>query len=71
MIIRNKNVFEKSEFIKYASNEQSIAIQEIAKSIESTNSLVQGNAISAESIKDSSNKMKKIAFELKEIIDKN
>ena len=71
MISRNKNVFEKSEFIKDASYEQSLAIQEIAKSIENTNSLVQGNAISAESIKDSSNKMRKIASELKEIIDTN
>lgn len=71
MIIRNKNVFEKSEFIKDASYEQSIAIQEIAKSIENTNSLVQGNTQSAESMRDSSDKMKKIALELKEVIDKN
>ena len=71
MITRNKNVFEKSEFIKDASYEQSIAIQEIAKSIENTNSLVQGNTQSAESLKMSNDKMKTIANELKEIIDKN
>jgi len=71
MILRNKNVFEKSEFIKDASYEQSIAIQEIAKSIENTNSLVQDNTINAESLKRSSEKMKKIAMELKEIIDRN
>lgn len=71
MILRNKNVYEKSEFIKDASYEQSIAIQEIAKSIENTNSLVQDNTINAESLKRSSDKMKKIAMELKEIIDRN
>lgn len=71
MIIRNKNVFEKSEFIKDASCEQSIAIQEIAKSIENTNSLVQGNTQSAESLTDSSDKMKKIALGLKEVINRN
>lgn len=69
MILRNKNVFEKSEFIKDASAEQSIAIQEIAKSIEDTNGLVQENTRNAESLNSSYNKMKDIAEELKRIMN--
>jgi len=71
MIIRNKNVHEKSEFIKDASAEQSIAIQEIAKSIENTNSLVQENTTNAESLNTSYLRMKNIANELKQIMDDN
>jgi methyl-accepting chemotaxis protein len=71
MIIRNKNVHEKSEFIKDASAEQSIAIQEIAKSIENTNSLVQENTKSAESLNSSYLRMKKIADELRQIMNDN
>jgi len=71
MIIRNKNVFEKSEFIKDASAEQSIAIQEIAKSIESTNDIVQENTKNAESLNVSFARMKKIADELRQIMDDN
>lgn len=68
MILRNKAVFAKSEFIKEASREQSIGIQEIAKSIENTNSLVQENTFNAESLNSSYERMKKIADELKEIM---
>lgn len=71
MIIRNKNVHDKSEFIKDASTEQSIAIQEIAKSIENTNSLVQENTKNAESLNLSFERMKKIANELKQIMEEN
>lgn len=71
MILRNKNVYEKSEFIKDASAEQSIAIQEIAKSIENTNGLVQENSRNAESLNTSYNKMKDIAEELKRIMNEN
>ncbi len=71
MILRNKNVYEKSEFIKDASAEQSIAIQEIAKSIENTNSLVQENTRSAESLNSSYLRMKNIADELKQILNDN
>lgn len=71
MIIRNKDVHHKSEFIKDASAEQSIAIQEIAKSIENTNSLVQENTRSAESLNSSYERMKKIAGELKQIMEDN
>ncbi|PKL16195.1 MAG: hypothetical protein CVV49_17410, partial [Spirochaetae bacterium HGW-Spirochaetae-5] len=71
MIIRNKNVFEKSEFIKDASAEQSIAIQEIAKSIENTNSLVQENTRNAESLNSSYLRMKNIADDLKQIMSDN
>ncbi len=69
MILRNKGVYEKSEFIKDASSEQSIAIQEIAKSIENTNSLVQENTRNAESLNASNERMKKIADELKNLIN--
>jgi len=71
MILRNKNVSEKSEFIKTASEEQSVAIQEIAKSIENTNSLVQENTKSTESLNSSFARMKKIADELKQIMNEN
>jgi len=71
MILRNKSVFEKSEFIKVASSEQSVAIQEIAKSIENTNSLVQDNSRSAESLKESYDRLRKTADELKVIMNDN
>jgi len=71
MILYNKNVYEKSEFIKDASREQSVAIQEIAKSIENTNSLVQENTKNAESLQSSYEKIKKIAGELKQIMNDN
>ena len=70
MIIRNRNVFEKSELIKNASSEQSIGIQEIAKSIENTNSLVQANTGYAENLNVSYDKLKRIADKLKEIINR-
>ena len=70
MIVRNRNVFEKSELIKNASSEQSIGIQEIAKSIENTNSLVQSNTGHADTLKVNYDKLKRIADELKEIINK-
>lgn len=71
MIIRNKSVHEKSEFIKDASAEQSIAILEIAKSIENTNSLVQENTRNAESLNSSYLRMKNIADDLKQIMSDN
>lgn len=71
MILRNQAVFAKSEFIKDASYEQSISIQEIAKSIENTNTLVQENTKNAESLTSSYEQMKKIAAELKEIMNQN
>jgi methyl-accepting chemotaxis protein len=71
MIQYNKNVYEKSEFIKYASREQSVAVQEIAKSIEDTNSLVQENTKNAESLHFSYEEIKKIADELKQIMSNN
>lgn len=69
MILRNKIVFEKSEFIKDASSEQSVAILEIAKSIENTNGLVQENTRHAESLNSSYDRMRKIADELKLVIN--
>jgi len=69
MIVRNKIVYEKSEFIKNASSEQSISIQEIAKSIENTNALVQENTGSAQSLRENYEKIKEIAAELKKIMD--
>lgn len=71
MIKRNRNVFKKSEFIKDASSEQSIAILEIAKSIENTNDIVQANTKNAESLNASFIRMKKIADELKQIMEDN
>ena len=68
MILRNKNVYERSDFIKNASSEQAIAIQEIAKSIENTNSLVQENTLNAESLSLSYERIKVIADELKQIM---
>jgi methyl-accepting chemotaxis protein len=44
---------------------------EIAKSIENTNSLVQENTRSAEALNSSYLRMKKIADELKQIINTN
>jgi len=71
MILYNKNVSEKSELIKYASREQSVAVQEIAKSIENTNNLVQENTKNAESLHLSYEEIKKIAEELKQIMNNN
>ncbi len=70
MIQRNRIVYEKSELIKNASSEQSVGIQEIAKSIENTNSLVQQNTQYAESLNESYEKLQQIAGELEEIIKK-
>ncbi len=69
MLLRNRKVFEKSEIIRDASAEQTLAMQEIGKSVESTNSLVQENTQSAESLNRSYDRMKKIAGELKQIMD--
>jgi len=70
MIRRNRIVYEKSELIKNASSEQSVGIQEIAKSIENTNSLVQQNTQYAESLNESYEKLQQIAGELEVIIKK-
>ena len=69
MIIRNRSVYEKSEFIKDASAEQAVSIHEIAKSIENTNALVQENTGSANSLRESYERIKRIAGELKQIMD--
>ncbi len=61
--------FEKSEMIRDASAEQSLAMQEIGKSVESTNSLVQENTENAESLNRNYERMKNIAAELKKIMD--
>lgn len=71
MIVRNKSVREKSDFIKYSSEEQSIAISEIAKSIENTNGLVQENTRNAEALSSSFSRMKTMSGELKRIINEN
>ena len=71
MMLRNKNVYEKSQFIRDASSEQSLSIHEVARSIENTNSLVQENTRNAEALKLSYERMKKIADELKRIMDEN
>jgi methyl-accepting chemotaxis protein len=57
-----------SDFIKVSSREQSVAIQEIAKSIENTNSLVQENALSAQVLRESYDKLKSLAENLKGIM---
>ena len=69
MLLRNRSVFDKSEFIKDASSEQSLAIQEIAKSIENTNSLVQENTRHSESLNSCYDRLKKIAGELRLLIN--
>ncbi len=71
MIIRNKNVHDESLFIKDASSEQSISINEVARSIENTNTLVQENTKNAESLKSSYESMKITANELKQIMNEN
>ncbi len=57
-----------SEFIRNASAEQSIAIQEIAISIENTNSLVQSNHSDALVLKENYEKLKFLAENLERII---
>jgi len=69
MVLRNRKVFEKSEMIRDASAEQSLAMQEIGKSVESTNSLVQENTENAESLNRNYERMKNIAAELKKIME--
>lgn len=69
MVHRNRKVFEKSEIIRDASAEQSLAMQEIGKSVESTNTLVQENTENAESLNKNYDRMKKIATELKQIME--
>lgn len=69
MVLRNRKVYEKSVIIRDASAEQTLAMQEIGKSVENTNSLVQENTQNAESLNRSYDRMKKIAEELKQIMD--
>jgi len=69
MVLRNRRVFEKSEIIRNASAEQTLAMQEISKSVESTNVLVQENTQNAESLNRSYDRMKTIADELKQIME--
>lgn len=57
-----------SEFIRNASAEQSIAIQEIAKSIENTNSLVQSNNSDAQILKGNYERLKTLAENLEKIL---
>ncbi len=57
-----------SDFIKVSSREQSVAIQEIAKSIENTNSLVQENAMSAQVLRESYDRLKSLADNMKGIM---
>ena len=51
---RTQDVKEKSELINLTMNEQQNAISEVVRSIEITTSLVQNNASSAESLRESS-----------------
>ena len=69
MVLRNRKVFEKSVIIRDASEEQTVAMNEIGKSVENTNSLVQENTHNAESLNRSYDRMKKLADELKGIMD--
>jgi len=69
MILRNRRVFEKSVIIRDASAEQTLAMQEIGKSVESTNILVQENTQNAGTLNRSYDRMKTIAAELKQIME--
>jgi len=69
MVLRNKKVFEKSEIIRNASQEQTLAMEEISKSVDNTNSLVQENTQNAESLNMSYDRMKNISGELKQIME--
>lgn len=66
MLDGTNTVRENSDFIKNSSSEQSIAIQEIAKSIENTNMLIQQNNASAQVLMESYNRLKILADNLKD-----
>ncbi|HPB83461.1 MAG TPA: hypothetical protein PK200_15585, partial [Spirochaetota bacterium] len=69
MLDGTNTVLENSDFIKNSSSEQSIAIQEIAKSIENTNMLIQENSASAQVLMDSYDRLKTLAGNLKETME--
>ncbi|HQO03301.1 MAG TPA: methyl-accepting chemotaxis protein [Spirochaetota bacterium] len=69
MLDGTNTVLENSDFIKNSSSEQSIAIQEIAKSIENTNMLIQENSASAQILMDSYDRLKTLAGNLKETME--
>lgn len=68
MLAGTDEVNVKSDFIRNSSSEQSVAIQEIAKSIEETNSIVQKNANNAEVLKSSYNRLRQLADNLKNMM---
>jgi methyl-accepting chemotaxis protein len=65
MLHGTEKVHENSEFIKHSSAEQTIAIQEIAKSIENTNVLIQANNADAQVLMGSYERLKSLAENLK------
>lgn len=68
MLKGTETVHDNSDFIKTSSSEQTIAIQEIAKSIENTNSLVQANNANAQVLTDNYEDLKTLAMNLKTIM---
>lgn len=68
MLNGTNDVYEKSEFIKSSSAEQSAAIQEVAKAIENTNSIVQSNTADARVLIENYENLKSVAANLRNII---
>jgi len=69
MLSRNSIVQKKSDVIKKSSAEQAAAIRNIAKSMESTNTLVMENTNSAKILRESYDKLKTITEELERIMN--
>lgn len=59
------DVNENSEFMKNSSAEQSIAIQEVAKSIKNTNRRIQANNAEKRVLMENYEKLKTLALDLK------
>lgn len=64
MLVKTDTVRDKSEIIKNATAEQSIAIQEVVKSIENTNLIVQQISTHAQVLKDNYDRLRQLADDL-------
>ncbi len=68
MLRGTEKVFENSEFVKSSSVEQAVAIQDVVKSIDHTNTLIQSNNSDAEILMDNYNSLKSLVSHLESII---
>ncbi|HPQ54439.1 MAG TPA: methyl-accepting chemotaxis protein [Spirochaetota bacterium] len=71
MISKTDLVRDRSDIIKNATAEQTVAIQEVVKSIESTNALVQDVNNTTQTMKDNYETLKRLAEELNNTIEGN